>query len=379
MRRKLGENLQQRVVSRRRKRPPVVSAIMCVPKEGSSDKYRMVEHMSHFKLNFEKVHFKMETMSHFSTIFGPRFFLFKLDFKSAYHNFLVRSTLRGPFAVEFEGEFYTYNALPFGFRLPVRYRNYCVRRWESLGLRFSHASGRCWLTPTQSLEGPGIVVHLAAACPTFHVPVRKVDVYLAESRALLDLEDLWPILKLARLAGLLMSAALAIPVSKLLCRPLFECMYVGTGERPESKRIVWTTLFGRLLACATSSNGSSLTCLIRTAAVRPSGWTRPSQSCPQPAPFLSFRRTLRCVALVGWSTARTPRLSPLSPPPRCLLYRGSTSLARHPAVPPSCVPTRSTHWQWSFLSIPCPKRSSPLHPLLLCDSGRVLYHRIVGD
>jgi hypothetical protein len=99
------------------------------------------------------------------------------------------------------------------------------------------------------------VVHLAAdkgmerylsislsACPTYHMPVRKVDVYLAESRALLDLEDLVPILKLARLAGLLMSAALAISVSKLLCRPLFECMYVGTGERPESKRGIRTDL-----------------------------------------------------------------------------------------------------------------------------------------
>ena len=55
-------------------------------------------------------------MEQFPTIIGPRFFLFKLDFNAAYHNFLVRSTLRDLFGVEFEGEFYTYNALPFGFR-----------------------------------------------------------------------------------------------------------------------------------------------------------------------------------------------------------------------------------------------------------------------
>jgi hypothetical protein len=218
-------------------------------------------------------------MEQFPTIIGPRFFLFKLDFNAAYHNFLVRSTLRDLFGVEFEGEFYTYNALPFGFRLSaywlhcmvkvvatflrsqgyailpylddgiygaatfvatVRYRNYCVRLWESLGLRFSHALGKCVLTPTQSLEGLGIVVHLAAVCPTFHMPLRKVDVYLAESRALLDIPDLWPILKLARLAGLLMSSALAVPVSKLLCRPLFECMYVGSGERPDPRAYTQT-------------------------------------------------------------------------------------------------------------------------------------------
>ena len=81
VRRKLGEELQQGVVSRRRRRPAVTSAILCVPKEGSSDPYRMVENMSHFKDNFEPQHFKMETMSQFPTIFGPGFFLFKLDFK----------------------------------------------------------------------------------------------------------------------------------------------------------------------------------------------------------------------------------------------------------------------------------------------------------
>ncbi len=55
-------------------------------------------------------------MEHSRHIIGPLFFLFKLDFEAAYHSFLVRSTLRDLFGVEFEGEFYTYNALPFGFR-----------------------------------------------------------------------------------------------------------------------------------------------------------------------------------------------------------------------------------------------------------------------
>jgi hypothetical protein len=74
------------------------------------------------------------------------------------------------------------------------------------------------------------------------MPVRKVDAYLAESQALFDSPDLWSLLKLARLAGLLMSAALAIPVSKLLCRPLFACMYVGTGDArsEQRKRMDWS-------------------------------------------------------------------------------------------------------------------------------------------
>ena len=280
---KLAEEVQQSVVVPQAERPAVTSAILCVPKSDSKEKFRKVENMSNFKENFAPVHFKLETMQQFSTVFGPRFWLFKLDFKAAYHNFLVRKCFREFFGVEFDGKYYTYSALPFGFRMSafwlnkmvkvvatflrsqgyailpymddgiygshtfvraVRYRNYVVRLWESLGLRFSPSVGKCLLTPTQSLEGLGVVAHLAAACPTFHMPSRKVDVYVAESRALLDLPDLWPILKLARVAGLLMSSALAIPVSKLLCRPLFECMYVGSGvARSEArKRLDWASL-----------------------------------------------------------------------------------------------------------------------------------------
>ena len=284
VRRKLSEELQQRVVSRRRLRPAVTSAILCVPKEGSSDKYRKVEHMSHFKENFEKVHFKMETMSHFPTIFGPGFFLFKLDFKAAYHNFLVRSTLRDLFGVEFEGEFYTYNALPFGFRLSA----YWLHRMVKVVATFLRSSS--WL------------VWLACSCPR-RLPSRCPSYCAAHS-----------------LSACTWATASGLSAS------------VSSGR----------TSFGRRLMCGTSSNGSSFTCSTRTAAVLLFGLTPPSRSCPQPARSLSFRRTLRTVALVGSSTARTPRLSPLLPSPRCFSYAGSTSLDQHPAVQPSCVPMRST-------------------------------------
>ena len=419
VRRKLGEELQQGVVSRRRRRPAVTSAILCVPKEGSSDKYRKVENMSHFKDNFEPQHFKMETMSQFPTIFGPGFFVFKLDFKAAYHNFLVASTLRDLFGVEFEGEFYTYNSLPFGFRLSaywlhrmvkvvatylrsqghavlpylddgiygaptfvstVRYRNYAVRLWESLGLRFSHAAGKCWLTPTQSLEGLGIVVHLASACPTYHMPVRKVDTYLAESRALLEIDDLWPILKLARLAGLLMSAALAIPVSKLLCRPLFECMYVGSGERPERKRVIWSDLVRSSVdvrhelewllrhmlhencrgapiwldpSLTVLSAAGPVLVLSQDASHRGAGWLVHSSD---PAPALPF--AVAAVLLICWEYFSGSA-------------SGSAAFLRANALNPLAV----------VLLVDILPEDEALRYIPACyiAAGRVLYHRIVGD
>ena len=282
--RKLSEEVRQRVVELQDSRPTVTSAILCVPKEGSAvDEFRMVEDMSRLKNYFDPRRFKLETMQQFPTVFGPRFWLFKLDFKAAYHNFVVRRCLRDIFGVEFCGKYYTYRALPFGFRLSaywlnkmvkvvatflrsqgyailpymddgiygdgtfvrtIRYRNYVVPLWQSLGLRFSPSVGKCILTPTQSLEGLGVVAHLASERPTFHMPTRKVQAYLAESRELLELPDLAPVLKLARLAGLLMSAALAIPVSKLLCRPLFACMYSKPGDSrsQEQRRMDWDSL-----------------------------------------------------------------------------------------------------------------------------------------
>jgi hypothetical protein len=76
---KLAEEVQQSVVVPQTERPAVTSAILCVPKSGSKEKFRKVENMSHFKENFAPVHFKLETMQQFPTVFGPRFWLFMIS------------------------------------------------------------------------------------------------------------------------------------------------------------------------------------------------------------------------------------------------------------------------------------------------------------
>jgi hypothetical protein len=122
------------------------------------------------------------------------------------------------------------------FVLAVLFRNYVVTLWESLGLRFSATDGKCLPTPTQSTELLGVCAHLAAKCPSFHMPPRKVKLYLKETGSMLDMPCLWEARKIARVAGLLMSAALAMPVSKRMCRPLFECMYGGDPAKTKTRR-----------------------------------------------------------------------------------------------------------------------------------------------
>ena len=108
-----------------------------------------------------------------------------------------------------------------GFVRTVRYRNFVVPTWEGLGFRFNE---KCDLLPFLSEEFLGIVVHLAAAVPTFHVPLRKLPGLDAQLRDLLA-EDLWRLRKVARVLGLLLSMSCAVPTARLFSRDLNEAMY----------------------------------------------------------------------------------------------------------------------------------------------------------
>ena len=174
-----------------------------MPKAGTKDPWRIVHKMSSFKLFFHKQRFKMDGISTVPTVFTPDHFLFKLDFLAGYHAFLIRPWMRRFFGLFFEGAYYLSKVIPFGFRLSaywmhrmvkyviswlrslghacvpylddglygevgfvrtVRFRNFVVRTWEALGLRFNE---KCDLLPFLSEEFLGVVVHLAADVPTF--------------------------------------------------------------------------------------------------------------------------------------------------------------------------------------------------------------------
>ena len=103
----------------------------------------------------------------------------------------------------------------------VRYRNFVVPTRGGLGFRFNE---KCDLLPFLSEEFLGIVVHLAAAVPTFHVPLRKLPGLDAQLRDLLA-EDLWRLRKVAQVLGLLLSMSCAVPTARLFSRDLNEAMY----------------------------------------------------------------------------------------------------------------------------------------------------------
>ena len=275
VRAKLRREVLTGVQKRSRRRPYAVHGIGLVPKIGAKDPWRLVHQMSSFKLFFHKQRFKMDGISTVPTVFTPEHFLFKLDFQAGYHAFLVRPWMRRFFGLSFEGSYYVSNTIPFGFRLSaywmhrmvkyvvsyfrslghacvpylddgcygevgfvrtVRYRNFVVPTWEGLGFRFNE---KCDLLPFLSEEFLGIVVHLAAAVPTFHVPLRKLPGLDAQLRDLLA-EDLWRLRKVARVLGLLLSMSCAVPTARLFSRDLNEAMYPNQdGVSEQSLRRDW--------------------------------------------------------------------------------------------------------------------------------------------
>ena len=105
-----------------------------------------------------------------------------------------------------------------------------------MGFRFNEKRD---LLPFLSEEFLGIVVHLAAAVPTFHVPLRKLPGLDAQLRDLLS-EDLWRLRKVARVLGLLLSMLCAVPTARLLSRDLNKAMYPNQdGVSAQSLRRDW--------------------------------------------------------------------------------------------------------------------------------------------
>ena len=268
VRAKLGREALKGVQKRTSRRPYAVHGIGLVPKAGTKDPWRIVHKMSSFKLFFHKQRFKMDGISTVPTVFTPDHFLFKLDFLAGYHAFLIRPWMRRFFGLFFEGAYYLSKVIPFGFRLSaywmhrmvkyviswlrslghacvpylddgfygevgfvrtVRFRNFVVRTWEALGLRFNE---KCDLLPFLSEEFLGVVVHLAADVPTFHVPLRKLPSLDVQLHDLLE-GDLWHVRKVARVLGVLLSMSCAVPTARLFSRDLNRCLYPQGSEKTE--------------------------------------------------------------------------------------------------------------------------------------------------
>ena len=262
VREKIRYSISRGILKRRPTPAHVTNSISLVDKPpGSKDRWRLVDNMAPLKDNFNKEGFKTETVADLPNILTPDMFFFKLDLTAGYFSMLVRRSMRRLFGSTFEGVHTEAVAAPFAFRCSarwmhkltrtlcahyrlqgmavltylddklyakpgfvptVRQRNAVVPHGQRLGFRYNSKS--CPL-PCRSLEFLGILVHFASPIPSFHIPAAKLERYTTFAADLAQSTHAWQLRKLAKLAGMLQSCALAVPIARLWSRNVYHLMY----------------------------------------------------------------------------------------------------------------------------------------------------------
>ena len=192
--------------------PQATCPLNAVPKPGGGkEKYRVIGNMRQLNKYFPGWKMKFEDLRHFCSIFAADHFVFNLDLKAAYHTVLANPWLARLFGFHWDGSYWHWTCLPFGFRLSpfvfcrvvkqvvklwrraglsvlsyvddqaggapgfvaaVRARNRMLRDNTWYGFTMAHKSVPL---PMQRSLFLGMYQHLACPVPKFHVPTHKVE------------------------------------------------------------------------------------------------------------------------------------------------------------------------------------------------------------
>ena len=192
--------------------PHATCPLNAVPKPGGGkDKFRVIGNMKQLNKYFPGWKMRFEDLRHFHTIFSEDDFIFNLDLKAAYHTVLAHPWLARLFGFHWDGVYWHWTCLPFGFRLSpfvfCRVVKQVVKVWRRAGLAVlsyvdDQAGGakgfvasvrarnrmlrdNTWYgftmapksvpLPMQRVVFLGLVQHLACPVPKFHVPTAKVE------------------------------------------------------------------------------------------------------------------------------------------------------------------------------------------------------------
>ena len=254
-------------------RPDNVNRISLAPKNSETEPWRLVGDIRRPNRSYGKKKVRFETLRHVSEVFEPHDWLWLADLKAAYHSIFVQERLARQLGFKWKGIYYKWLSLPFGFvhspycfqRLmrqvvkhcrwlrrkilqflddgmgghssfveAVRERNRFYNLLHGLGFRLSVKSSPL---PEQTKVFLGMVVHTGGPVCTFHVPsdkIEKLQALMAEATG--DLST-WTMRKLAKITGKLLSMSLAVPMTRLMSRSLYECMHANSEQ-------AWDDLIG---------------------------------------------------------------------------------------------------------------------------------------
>lgn len=224
-------------------------------------KLRLVLNATYINLFDRYEVFTYEKLSDIPQYVKAGMFCLLTDCKSGYHHFLIHPDDQKYLGVEFEGQFYVFNALPFGLSsacrvytcitqqvfAPLRARGLLMTSYiddafyaapsEAAGLSlacmllvlftwlgFCLSRAKCSLVPALQGIFLGLIVDLQRQA--FGVPTEKAEyiLHLWDSHAAAGLTKRTA----AQLAGLLVSISPAVPLAPLYLRRLFQAQGKGT-------------------------------------------------------------------------------------------------------------------------------------------------------
>ena len=264
-------------------KPMVLTRLSLAPKPGVGEPWRVIMDMRPENEMYWSLKVRMEHLDHVSTVVEPGDLLWSLDLKSAYYSVGVDPRLGNCMGFEWQGHFYRFTVLPFGFKGSshafVKVGRNILKKWRAVGpgqwqQRFSHSSDACmrggskamlyiddslgahkyfgaavWqrnaqmleleslgfslsakgeLLPFPAVKFLGMIIHLGRECPAWHLPANKLQAILDVSRELMsDMSEEGQVLckKAAKCIGKLISATRAVPIGQLLFRELNACIY----------------------------------------------------------------------------------------------------------------------------------------------------------
>ena len=107
-------------------KPRFISPIGCVAKKGK-DKFRLIHDLRHLNGHCETVKFKQEDIRTVEQIIQPGDYLTSVDLKDGFYHFKIRENCQEFLSFEFEGNFYSFKVLCFGFCLSPYFFYKCLR------------------------------------------------------------------------------------------------------------------------------------------------------------------------------------------------------------------------------------------------------------
>ena len=259
-------------------KPEFVSPIGCVKKKGK-DKYRLIHDLRVLNSYCSSKRFKQEDIRVVEQIIKPKDYLTSIDLKDGFFHIKVHKDFQKYLSFEFEGNFYSFTVLCFGFCLSPYFFYKCLRpvvkylrtldirialyvddflicsdkalitdhtdtvlhTLEDLGLHIN--SDKSCLEPAQSIEYLGFIISTVNEYPSISAKKERVCKIKRLIRNLQNKKSCSARL-LARCAGLCVSTAWVVSTGKLYLRGIYKL--ISTKEKWEDTLTFDETVYKEL-------------------------------------------------------------------------------------------------------------------------------------